>query len=78
MSKKESISFLRVLGIAVFTFVLVASVKAQLTFTDQAGGFGPFGGYVLSTLKQPLLAGAPADKVTYREGFEVGIKSELF
>ena len=78
MSNKESISFLRVLGILLFTFFILVNAKAQLSFTDQAGGFGPFGGYVLSTLKQPLLAGAPADKIAYREGFEVGLKSELY
>ena len=78
MSKKESISFLRILGILLFTFFILANAKAQLSFTDQAGGFGPFGGYVLSTLQQPLLPGAPATKTAYQEGFEVGIKSELY
>ncbi len=78
MSKKESSSFFRILGIVIFTIIMIVNARAQLSFTDQAGGFGPFGGYVLSTLKQPLLAGIPSDKVAYHEGFEVGIKSELF
>ena len=78
MSKKESLSFLRILGAVVFTLFVLASAKAQLTFTDQAGGFGPFGGLVMSTLKQPVPTGAPASDIQYANGFEVGIKSELY
>ena len=75
MSKKESITFLRILGIVVIVCTLVMHGKAQLTFTDQAGGFGPYGGLVWSTLGQPAIDGA---KTQYQQGFEVGIKSELY
>ncbi len=78
MSKKESISFLRILGILVFTVMLLSSASAQLTFTDQAGGFGPFGGLVLSTLKQPIPTASTVDKISYKQGFEAGLKSELY
>ncbi len=78
MSNRESIIVMRLLGLIVFSSILGLSASGQMSFTDQAGGFGPFGGYVISTLKQPGLDGSATDRSLYRKGFEVGIKSEMY
>ncbi len=53
-------------------------VSGQVSFTDQAGGFGPFIGRVASNLGQPTIPGQPESKITDHQGWEFGLKSEIY
>lgn len=59
-------------------FVCSIHAMAQLTFTDQAGGFGPFIGRVVSNLGQPMIEGQPSSSIFDHQGWEFGIKSEIY
>lgn len=53
-------------------------LSAQINFSDQSGGFGPFIGLVGSNLLQPQKVGEKVSVLDMYRGWEAGIKSELF
>ena len=66
---------LLVLLILIFTAV---SAIAQINFSDQGGGFGPYVGLVKSNLGQHLSGGEKQGVSDMHQGFELGFKSELY
>ena len=70
----------KMIGLSLFFTLLFFSnqLLAQAQFSDQAGGFGPFIGLVRSNLKQPQLGGGQQSIADMYQGWEVGIKSELY
>ncbi len=66
--------------LTLFSFFILGSsgIFAQVSFTDQAGGFGPIVGRVVSNLGQPVLPGAPESSIFDKQGWELGLKSEIY
>lgn len=65
----------------VTTVILICTIATsygQLSFTQQAGGFGPFIGRVVSNLGQPMLSGQPEGSILDHQGWEFGLKSEIY
>ena len=69
----------QIIGIFVVILTILNSeqIQAQINFSDQSGGFGPYLGLIRSNLKQPTPGGKQGVFDMY-QGFEVGIKSELY
>jgi hypothetical protein len=53
-------------------------LHSQVNFSDQAGGFGPFIGLIRSNLKQPQLGGDKTGVLDMYQGWEAGLKSEMY
>ena len=67
------------LGLSMFlSFLFLGQASAQVNFSDQSGGFGPFFGLVRSNLKQPQVGGGSQSLSDMYHGWEAGIKSELY
>lgn len=75
-SKKYRLPFITVL-LGTFLFFGNSAI-AQIQFSQQAGGFGFYGGLTLSQLEQPIDLGQPETKIPYLKGFEAGVKSEVY
>ncbi|MCB0668902.1 MAG: hypothetical protein KDC80_23925 [Saprospiraceae bacterium] len=69
---------LRLFVSLLFFFILILPSDAQIGFSDQSGGFGPFIGLVQSNLLQPARVGDKVGVLDMYHGWEAGIKSELY
>lgn len=61
-----------------FFSIVIVPTTAQVGFSDQSGGFGPFIGMVRSNLLQPARAGEKTGILDMYHGWEAGVKSELY